>query len=463
MKLSLGTLKMIVDDLKTKIINNYISNVSIIGNHDFLFSFSKYREKRLFVSLSHQSPFLCLVSNNMSFPTTLGRLNDNIRKEIKDSLITDISILAEDRIVAFQITKTNDLYEKISKTLIFELIPTKPNLLVVDDKGKNIFVLHEMSLEKSRPLMRGISYEPPLKKGEFKTLINDESISDYESMAEDKLKESRHKQIKDRFAILFHHLKSRSKSLAKKEIVLNSEMKDAEKDLCFLEHGNMLLALSDNIESINLYVKANNLSYDSKLSVGINANHYFKKYKKAKRTIQMNHSEIIKAQEEMARLEALIGQSQYMNENELYELALSEMPHEFSSSNHKKTKDKASIAYVIYDNSKIYFGKNDKQNECITFKLAHPSDWFFHIKDYPGSHVVIANENPSESQILLAGEMCLVLSNKITAEVQYAQIKDVKKTSKVGQVILQKQHLLIIKNVQEETLKLLDNSYRMVI
>jgi uncharacterized protein YfeS len=76
---------------------------------------------------------------------------------------------------------------------------------------------------------------------------------------------------------------------------------------------------------------------------------------------------------------------------------------------------------------------------------------------------VIANENPSESQILLAGEMCLVLSNKITAEVQYAQIKDVKKTSKVGQVILQKQHLLIIRNVQEETLKLLDNSYRMVI
>ena len=173
------------------------------------------------------SPFL-FSSNNLSFPPLV--VNETSKET--DSLITDISILAEDRIVAFQITKTNDLYEKISKTLIFELVPTKPNLLVVDDKGKNIFVLHEMSLEKSRPLMRGISYEPPLKKGEFKTLINDESISDYESMAEDKLKESRHKQIKDRFAILFHHLKSRSR-FAKKEIVLNSEMKDAER-FCFL-------------------------------------------------------------------------------------------------------------------------------------------------------------------------------------------------------------------------------------
>jgi len=463
MKLSLDTLKTIVDDLKAKIINNYISNISIIGNNDFLISFSKYREKRLFVSLSHQSPFLSLVSNDMSFPTTLGRLNDNIRKEIKDGLVTNVNIIAEDRIVAFHITKINDLYEKNTKTVIFELIPTKPNLLIVDENGKNIFVLHEISLDKSRPLLRGLSYEPPLKKGEFKTVINDESIPDYEYMAEEKLKESQHKQIKDRFTVLFHHIKSRSKSLVKKETILKNEMKEAEKNLVFLEHGNMLLSLNDDIDAINLYVKENNLSYDSKLSAGVNANRFFKKYKKAKRTVQMNESEIIKAQEEIARLEALMGQSQYMNENELYDLALAEMPHEFSSIKHKKTKDKAGIAYVIYENSKIYFGKNDKQNDYITFKLARSTDWFFHIKDYPGSHVVIANEKPSESQIVLAAEMCLILSNKITAEVQYTQIKDVKKTSKVGQVILQSRHLLIIRNLKEETFKLLDNYQKMII
>lgn len=463
MKLSLNTLKTIVDDLKTKIINNYISNVSIIGNNDFLFSFSKYRAKRLFVSLSHQSPFLSLVSKDMSFPTTLGRLNDNIRKEIKDGLITDISIVAEDRIVAFQITKTNDLYEKISKTFIFELIPTKPNLLIVDDNQKNIFVLHEISLEKTRPLMRGINYTPPQKKGDFKSVISDESLSDYEYMAEEKLKEAQHKQTKDRYITLFHHLKSRSKSLIKKLNVLNNEIKEAERDLVFLEHGNMLLSFNGDIDTINMYVKKNNLSYDDKLSFGVNANHYFKKYKKAKRTIQMNETEIKKAQEEIVRLDVLMGQSQYMNENELFDLALKELPNEFSSTNRKKTKDKASIAYVICENSKIYFGKNDKQNDYITFKLAQPSDWFFHIKDYPGSHVVITNENPSKSQLLLAAEMCLVLSNKTTADVQYTQIKDVKKTSKVGQVILQNQHLLIIRNIKEETLKLLNNYQKMII
>ena len=171
MKLSIGTLKSIINDLKAKIINNYISNVSIIGNNDFLISFSKYREKRLFVSLSHQSPFLSLVKNDMSFPTTLGRLNDNIRKEIKDGLITDISIIANDRIVSFQITKTNDLYEKISKTLVLELIPTKPNLLISDYKGRIIFAIHEISLEKSRPIMRGLLYEPPLKREHLMLLL----------------------------------------------------------------------------------------------------------------------------------------------------------------------------------------------------------------------------------------------------------------------------------------------------
>lgn len=463
MKLSLGTLKTIIDDLKTKIVNNYISNVSIIGNNDFLISFSKYHEKRLFISLSHQSPFLSLVSSDESFPTTLGRINDNLRKEIKDGLITDINILAEDRIVAFQITKTNDLYEKIAKTLIFELIPTKPNLLIVGGDRKIIFVLHEISFEKTRPLMLGMNYEPPLKKGEFKTVINEETISDYESMSEEKLKESQHKQTKDHFAKLFHHLKSRSKSLAKKVIVLNNEMKEAKKDLIFLEHGNMLLSLNGDIDTINLYAKENDLPYDSKLSVGVNANRYFKKYKKAKRTIQMNESEIVKAQEEIARLEALTGQCQYMNESELHDLAIVEMPHEFSSTNHKKPKEKPTIAYVIHENCKIYFGKNDKHNDYITFKLARSTDWFFHIKDYPGSHVVIANDKPNESQILLAAEMCLVLSNKTTGEVQYTQIKDVKKTSKVGQIILQSQQVLIIRNIHEETFKLLDNYHKMII
>ena len=463
MKLSIGTLKSIINDLKAKIINNYISNVSIIGNNDFLISFSKYREKRLFVSLSHQSPFLSLVKNDMSFPTTLGRLNDNIRKEIKDGLITDISIIANDRIVAFQITKTNDLYEKISKTLVLELIPTKPNLLISDYKGRIIFAIHEISLEKSRPIMRGLLYEPPLKKGAFNAAINDELISNYENMAEEKLNESRQKQVKDRFAILFHHLKSRSKSLAKKEIVLKNEMDEAKKDFIFLEHGNMLLSLTNDIESVTLYVKEHNLSYDDKCSVGFNANRYFKKYKKAKRTVQMNEAEIIKAQEEIARIDTLLGQSQYMNEEELYDLAIVEMPREFSSINHKKSKDRASIAYVIYENSKIYFGKNDKQNDYITFKLARPADWFFHIKDYPGSHVLIANDKPSDSQILLAAEICLILSNKTSAEVQYVQVKNVKRTSKVGQVILQNQHLILIRNIREETFKLLDNYHKMII
>ena len=78
----------------------------------------------------------------------------------------------------------------------------------------------------------------------------------------------------------------------------------------------------------------------------------------------------------------------------------------------KKQKIKQVLHMLFTIIVKSISEKTINKNECITFKLAHPSDWFFHIKDYPGSHVVIANENPSESQILLAGEMCLVLSNK---------------------------------------------------
>lgn len=461
MRLTLATLKAISDNLKIKITENYISNISVLGNNDFLVSFSKFRHKRLLISFSHQAPFLALVNNETSFPTTASKLNEVLRKEIKDSCLEDITLINEDRILAFHIIKSNDVFERVKKTLILEFIPTKPNLIILGEDNKVIFALHEGSLESPRPLMRGLGYEPPRKKNDFKPINHEDIPFDYESYAEEKLTEAHHHQIRDRFSPLFHFLKTRIKALAKKGIVLAKEIEDARKDLVFLDHGNTLLSLAGDKEQIELYVKDNNLPYDPRLGIGANANRYFKKYKKAKRTILMDEEEIQKAKQEIARLEIMSGQTQYMDEGELLELAKLEMPHLFKNKIIKINREKPSISFVLYENCKIFFGKNAKQNDYITFKLANRLDWFFHIKDYPGSHVVISSSRPSDEQILRAAEMCLVLSNKTAGEVQTAQVKDVKKTSKVGQVILNKYQSLKIDNIDEETLKLLEN-YRKI-
>jgi len=457
MKLTFSALKSIIDNLKAKIANNYISNISVISSTDILISFSKYREERLFLSLDHQSPFMYFVDSQMSFPTMSGRINESARKEIKDGLITDIEMLNDDRIVKMSILKTNDVFEKNKKNLIIELIPTKPNLIIADENHKIIFAVHENSLEKSRPLMRGLLYELPIKNSSYQPAIESVDLSEIKNAAEEKLMEASNRQHQERFAPLFRYFKSRSKSLAKKEIILKEEIENAQKDLLYLEHGNMLLSLNGNLEDALLYVKNHQLNYDEKMSIGVNANHYFKKYKKAKRTIQMAEEERQKALGEIQKLDVLLGQSKYMSIPELNELALQEAPHLFETNNLKKSTEKAGIAYVLKDKTKIYFGKNAKQNEQITFKIAQPLDWFFHIKDYPGSHVVINSSSPTDDQMLIAGEMCLILSNKTSGEINFAQVKEVKKSPKVGQVNILHSKALTIKNIRRETFGLLSN------
>ena len=106
-------------------------------------------------------------------------------------------------------------------------------------------------------------------------------------------------------------------------------------------------------------------------------------------------------------------------------------------------------------NTKIFFGKNMQQNNDISFKIAKKEHYYFHIKDYHGSHVVIANDNPSKEMILTAAEMCLILSNKTSGDVQYTQIKNIKKGPELGLALLNSYELITLHSVREATYELL--------
>ena len=65
-------------------------------------------------------------------------------------------------------------------------------------------------------------------------------------------------------------------------------------------------------------------------------------------------------------------------------------------------KDKfPNIKKVIFDDFTIYIGKDSKSNDFLTFNIADPNDLWFHVKGFPGSHIVIKNKNnlPTESLI----------------------------------------------------------------
>ena len=458
MKLNFSTLKSIVLDISKKTKDNRISNITLINSRVFLISFSSYRREKLLVCLDHQHPFISFCEVEESISTITGGLSDVLRKELKEAIVLGVSLLNNDRVVDIHLVKTNDYFEKEEKHLILELIPFRTNLLLLDKTNNIYYAAHYSSLESARPIVRGIPYEP-IKKGD--SFVENEEITpltEIKKQASEYVYQARTKRILERYEPLFKHLKVRIKSLKQKLKVLDQEYKDAEAKLIYQEYGNYLLAFINEPEELEKFIKDNNLEIDSNEPIGQIANGYFKRYKKAKRTLEINRQEYQKAIKEIEYLEVCQSQLDYMNDEDMYELAKEIMPHKFKA-NQKKENRTSKYSYVLVGNTKIYFGKNMQQNNDISFKIAKKDHYYFHIKDYHGSHVVIASDNPNKEMKLTAAEMCLILSNKTSGDVQFTQIRNIKKGPELGLALLNTYELITLHSIRESTYELLKKHY----
>ena len=82
------------------------------------------------------------------------------------------------------------------------------------------------------------------------------------------------------------------------------------------------------------------------------------------------------------------------------------------------------------DGTTILVGKNNKQNEYVTNRVAHRNDMWLHTKDIPGSHVVIRSSEPSEKTLLEAAQLAAYFSKaqqSSSVPVDYTLIRHVKK------------------------------------
>lgn len=447
---SVNAFKLLIKHLKERILGCKINNITVINSHDFLCSLSMIKNEKLLISLNHQHPFLSLINVKEVAPTITGKLNELLRKILKDAYIVDINLINDDRIVLLKMQKANDYYEKVSFSVYLECIPQRANLVFVDAEGKIMQALHYSPLTSSRPILNGLTYEIP-EHGKMNQDEDIPSLEDIKKQAEKYYLDALDVHRKEKFTPLYRYIKTRIKSLNKKCLVLEQEIKDAEKHLKDVEHGNMVLALLNEKETLDQYIKDNNLPWDDNKSAVENANLFFKKYKKSKRTIEMAKLEIIKAKEESDYLSYILASSQFMNDDEVLALSQELLPKQ----NQKKKTLPIKYGTVIFDNVKILYGKNASSNNELTFKVATKDDWYLHIKDYHGAHVIIRHSNPSNEVKLVAAELCLILSNKSAGEIMIASMKDVKKGHALGEANLLNYSLIVLNEVRESTKELL--------
>ena len=96
-------------------------------------------------------------------------------------------------------------------------------------------------------------------------------------------------------------------------------------------------------------------------------------------------------------------------------------------------------------------------NNELTFKVATKDDYYLHIKDYHGAHVIIKDSNPSNEVKLVAAELCLILSNKDAGDVMITSMKNVKKGHALGEANLLSYSTITLNNVRKSTIALLRN------
>lgn len=188
------------------------------------------------------------------------------------------------------------------------------------------------------------------------------------------------------------------------------------------------------------------IELDERFDGKTNANRYYAKYQKAKNSLHHLKEQIALTQEEIAYFDSLI----VLMDNASYYDAL-EIKEELENLNYLKKKKSKQVyrpknkhhveTYLTKDDITIYVGKNNLQNDYLTFKLASRNDMWFHVKDMPGSHVVVHSESLDEYTIRLASKMAAYFSkgkHSSSVPVNYTQIRTLKKPqgTKPGKVIL---------------------------
>lgn len=183
MKITYKNINIIANDIKDKVVSNHISNIVILNSTDILFTFSFYRKEKLLISLNHTNPFISFIKNENNVSTILGKLNDTLRKEIRDGLLVDVEPLNDDRVVEFSIYKVDEYYQKQLYYLIIELIPTKPNLLILDKNRIVIYATHFTGLDATRLVLKDQPYTLIEKNKDVKIVDDNFNLEEFKDYA----------------------------------------------------------------------------------------------------------------------------------------------------------------------------------------------------------------------------------------------------------------------------------------
>lgn len=208
-------------------------------------------------------------------------------------------------------------------------------------------------------------------------------------------------RIRQKSADLRHIVQTALERNVKKYDLQLRQMADTEKRETYKVYGELLNTYGYNVapgsrsmEAINYYTgEPVTVPLDPQLSPSENAKKYFEKYGKLKRTYEALSELTKQVKGEIDHLESISASLDIaLKEDDLVQIReeLIESGYIRRKSGTKKLKvTSRPFHYISSDGYDIYVGKNNYQNDELTFHFANGGDWWFHAKGIPGSHVIV--------------------------------------------------------------------------
>lgn len=270
------------------------------------------------------------------------------------------------------------------------------------------------------------------------------------------------------------------KKLQKKQKTLNKDLDLYTNSNHFKDIGDLLMANlhfikkgMTSIDVINYFTsQTETIKLDPSLNPIQNSQYYYKKYSKAKRGLAIVQDNLNKVNEEILYLESLIlyvetntdriGLLEIEKELEKEGYVKHKVEKGFKKGqNQKKTLEESKpLNYISSDGFTILVGRNNKQNDQLTLRVAKKDDVWFHVKGIPGSHVIIKDGSRAPENTLYEAALLAAYYSKgklsSNVPVDYTEVKNVfkPKGAKPGMVNYVEYKTLFVTPSEENIVKM---------
>ena len=270
-------------------------------------------------------------------------------------------------------------------------------------------------------------------------------------------------RIRQKSADLRHVVQTALERNRKKYDLQKKQLRDTENREKYKVYGELIHTYGYNLApnsreltALNYYTNEEiTIPLDPTLTPAENAQKNFNKYNKQKRTFEALTELIQETADDIHYLESISNSLDIaLTEADLIQIKEELMQTGYVRRKYTKKKEKITsrpMHYISSDGYHMYVGKNNLQNEELTFSFANGNDWWFHAKGAPGSHVIVktgGDELPDRT-FEEAGRLAAYYSKNRGSdkvEIDYVEKKHVKKPngSKPGFVVYYTNYSLVI-------------------